>query len=383
MIENRRKKILEEYKYYVRFWLNKMLTKDGKEIYPELSQQLIPNKLADMGVMYLGRILYGATRASKTFKEDQLLGLADAAFNLMTDFKNPSGGYYWSRKYNMEWSHDADNVNMAQAFVLYGLSEYETKASSPAVLKLIDEQLTFIQANLKDVKDDFYLDGFDQNWARTATMSRSFGSHFHVLEAMVLVFEQNNSKQLEDSIRKLISMIIDRFIDKNTYECLHRFSEGWELMPNENWAGHNAEFSWVICEAAKAINDASLISLTEELAVNMMKEVVKNAFDKENGGCFNAIDGNVPLDSLKSWWPQAEVVLGLLNVYKITGDEKYHKLAIDQIDFISKRFVGQTGEWYAEIQNNGTAVTDVPLVFFWKSMYHTVRYYDYLINFMK
>lgn len=380
MNKNRRTALEEEFKNYVNFWMDKMLSKDQNEIFPEMSQELLPNRLADMGAMYLGRILYGASRASKTLDQVEFTDLAATAYTLLSDFKNPLGGYYWSRKYNMEWSHDPDNVNMAQAFVLYGLSEYATLNSAQDISTLIEELLGFIQANLKDV-DGSYIDGFDQNWARTNRMSKSFGTHFHIMEAMVLVYQQNNSKQLKESIRDLIEIIIDRFIDKDSYECLHRFSEEWKLMPNENWAGHNAEFSWVICEAAKVIQDKKLISVTQELALKMMDHVIENAADNTNGGFFNAIDGKEPLENSKSWWPQAEVVLGLLNAYQISGEERYQDLAMEQITYISTNFVTNNGEWYTEVQNKDMPVKDMPLVFFWKSMYHTVRYYDYVLRF--
>jgi len=299
---------------------------------------------------------------------------------MLADLKNPSGGYYWARKYNMEWQHDADNVNMAQAFVLYGLTEYSRINSSPDVVKLVQEQLSFIQTNLKDSSERFYLDGFDEKWARADDMTRSFGSHFHIMEALLLVYEQKKTDSLRNSIRDLIYMIMDRFIDKNNFSCLHRFTEDWELLPNEVWAGHNAECSWVICEAAKSIDDAELIETTQNLAVKMMDLVILNARDDQHGGYFNAIDGNIALDDSKSWWPQAEVVLGLMNVYSITADEKYKKLAEEQSSFISKHFINEEGEWLTEIDEKGAPIKGTPLVFFWKSLYHTVRYYDYLLG---
>ncbi len=374
------KKLQKEFSNYLDYWMHSMVSQNQKEVFPEISQDSVPNKLADMGSMYLSRILYGASRACVAMEDNSFMTLADTAFDLLADFKNPSGGYYWARKNNMEWSHDADNVNMAQAFVLYGLTEYSRINASPTVLMLLEEQLRFIQGNIRDDSDEFYLDGFDEKWARGAKMTRSFGSHFHVLEALVLVYEQNKTIALKNSIRDLIERIIDRFIDKNNYSCLHRFTEGWELLPNEDWAGHNSEFSWVICEAAKSIDDTVLINLTRGLAVKMMDLVIENASDGENGGYFNAIDGKKPLEDSKSWWPQAEVVLGLMNVFQITGDEKYQKLAYEQVAFISDNFVAQNGEWYTGIENSGMPVKEMPLVFFWKSMYHTVRYYDYLLR---
>lgn len=374
------KDLEKEFSSYLDFWMQRMLSQKKQEIYPEMSQDLVPNKMADTGAMYLARILYGASRACLTMKDNKFSYLADTAFDLLSDLKNPSGGYYWARKNNMEWNHDAENVNMAQAFVLYGLAAYSRINSSPTILMLLEEQLSFIQVKLKDDSNEFYLDGFDDKWGRGEEMTRSFGTHFHVLEALVKVYEQNKTIALRKSIRGLTKLIIDRFIDKKNYSCLHRFSETGKLLPNEDWAGHNAEFSWVICEVAKSIDDAALIEITQNLAVKMMDLVIENAGDTKNGGYFNALDGKKPLENTKSWWPQAEVVLGLFNVFQITGNKKYKKLADEQVEFISDNFVTQDGEWYTEIENSGIPVKDMPVVFFWKSMYHTVRYYDYLLG---
>ncbi|MDN3641768.1 AGE family epimerase/isomerase [Lutimonas halocynthiae] len=381
MKQKKQNQLKTEFESYMGFWINNMLSQDQKIIFPEMSQDTVPNKLADMGSMYLSRIIYGASRAFQSMHNDRYRILADTAFDLLSDFKNPSGGYFWGRKYNMEWKHDADNVNMAQAFVMYGLAEYSKINSSPAVSELLEEQLAFIQANIKDVSSQCYLDGFDEKWARGVNMTRSFGSHFHIMEALVLLYEQKKTDSLRDSIRDLINIIIDRFIDKKNYSCLHRFTENWELLPDEVWAGHNAECSWVICEAAKAINDAALIKKAEDLAVKMMNQVIETASDNEHGGYFNALDGSKPLEEVKSWWPQAEVVLGLLNVFSITGEEKYKKLALEQSQYISKKFITGKGEWYTEIHKTGAPVKGTPVVFFWKSLYHTVRYYDYVLSY--
>ena len=51
--------------------------------------------------------------------------------------------------------------------------------------------------------------------------------------------------------------------------------------------------------------------------------------------------------------------------------------------YIQDKFLCPEGEWYTEVTNEGTPVKGVPKVFFWKSMYHTVRYYDYLVTKVK
>ena len=371
--------ISKEFENYLQYWIQHMFRKDQGGIFPEMSTDNIPNESADMGSMYLARIIYGASLGCLKLKTNQYRPLADMAYEMLAEFKNPLGGYFWGRKYNMEWLDDADNVNMAQAFVLYGLAEYVKLNDTPEVNQLIDEQIDFIRSTIKDNSNSHYLDGFNAQWARGKDMTRSFATHFHIMEALVKVYEHRKEEKIKNSIQTLLHIILDRFIDKEHYFCIHRFTEDWQMLPNENWAGHNAECSWVICHSARIINDKKLIKKTEELAVLMMKEVVRLAKDESTGGYSNLVSENGVQEQNKSWWPQAEVVLGLLNVYKITGEENYRKFAKEQISYIQKYFIQNQREWYASVDQKGAPVKGTPMIFFWKSMYHTVRYYDYLL----
>lgn len=379
MIKNIKTSLKQEFINYLDFWMDQMIFGSPEKVFPEISIDNIPNKSGLMGSMYLSRILYGASRASESLKIDKYKKLADVAFNGLTDFKNPMGGYYWGRKYNMEWVHDPENINMAQAFVLYGLVEYAHINPSPALNQLIDDQLKFIITVLSDESQTEFLDGFDEQWQKGANMTRSFGTHFHILEALVKYDAYRNDKSIQSSIAGLVRIVIDKFIDPKNYDCIHRFGEDWQNIPNEIWAGHNAECSWVLCEAAEATNDKALIEETQNLAILMMDRVITFALDKNKGGYFNVLDKDPSSDKTKGWWQQAEVTLGLFNAFAITGQIRYKKLAFEQIAYIQDNFLCHEGEWYTEVANEGTPVEGMPKVFFWKSLYHTVRYYDYLV----
>ena len=47
-----------------------------------------------------------------------------------------------------------------------------------------------------------------------------------------------------------------------------------------------------------------------------------------------------------------------MNVYQITGNNNYKKLAVKQVAFISKNFITKKGEWYAKIEYLGRKFTD-------------------------
>jgi len=120
----------------------------------------------------------------------------------------------------MEWIHDPENVNMAQAFILYGFADYALMDDSSEGGQLMDKQLAFFESTLKDDLGSFYLDGFDEQWARTKNMTRSFATHFHFMEALVKVYELKKDVEIKNSIQNLLEVILDRFIEKEHYSCL-------------------------------------------------------------------------------------------------------------------------------------------------------------------
>jgi len=336
-----------------------------------------------MGSMYLSRILYGASLGCKTLETTRYKTLAETSFESLMEFKNPMGGYFWGRKHNMERIHDPENVNMAQAFVLYGLVEYAGLNPSEELDQLIEEQVEFILSVLTEDGGLSFLDGHDEQWQAGQNMARSFGSHFHIMEALVKFYAYRNDESIKNIIAGLIRTIIDKFIDKKNYACIHRFGANWEELPNEIWAGHNAECSWILCESSKAINDPGLIEETQDLAILMMEGVITFGQDKSKGGYFNILDSYPSTDKTKGWWQQAEVTLGLFNAYAITGQNRYKKLALEQVNYIQSKFLCPQGDWYEAIANEGTPVKGVPKVSFWKCIYHTGRYYDYLVRKVK
>lgn len=364
------------------FWLNMVLTDDKNDIHNEVSIKGKANTKADTGSMYLARIIYGASIACKTLKTDKYKKLADVAYqSLVTELKNQKGGFYWAKNKNGEIVHDAENINMAQAFVLYGLAEYAS-LNKHAEIELI-HQSKFIIETLIDKENSGFIDGFNANWELTETKTKALGTHVHLLEAFTKQYEYNNNPRLIPVIEYLITIIIDKFFVSKTKEFIHRTEPNWTHLANENWAGHNAEVSWILCKSATIIKSEILIEKCNALAVEIMDKVIETAVDRRLNGVFNVIENNRPTENVKIWWPQAETTIGLLNVYQITQEQNYLNQAKNIGNYISSNFIHESGEWYTELNHDNSPVFSQPLVFFWKSMYHTVRYYVEVLERLK
>lgn len=369
------KKLNQELKNKLSFWQHSVVNSETNHIFSEVSINGIPNTSAPTGVMFLSRILYGASTACTILESNDYETLADISYNRLKQFANPKGGYYWSKDVSDFLIHDADNTNMAQAFVLYGLVAYAQLKPTKEIDELIEKQFNFITDILYDSKNGGYIDGFDENWILGKKPTKSLGTHLHLLEAFVKLYGYKKNSKIVPLIEELVTVISQDFITKDSYDCLHRLTPDWKPLPNEVWAGHNAECSWILCSAAEAIKNKKLINQCNELAIKMMTQVLEKAWDAKNGGLFNVLENGIPTENLKIWWPQAETVIALLNCYNITKEKKYKTKAEALINYINHHFIAPNGEWYTQIKNSKEPDTSIPIIHFWKSMYHTVRYY--------
>lgn len=364
-----------ELKNNLSFWLKNGLHSNNKGIHSEISIDNTPNLSATMGSMYISRALYGASTAFSILQNKAYINLADKSFKKLQEFKNPKGGYYWSKTASNTYSHDPENVNMSQAFVLYGLVAYAKVKNSGEVDLAIENHVAFIKNTLYDKNNGGYIDGFNENWNLTETPTKALGTHLHLLEAFVKLYEYNKKEELVSTIEELITIILNHFTTKNTFDCLHRLTPNWKPLVNEIWAGHNAECSWILCNASEVIKNKELINECNQFALNTMQQITTKAIDTTNSGVFNVLKNNKPTEKVKIWWPQAEVTIAYLNCYNITKDQKHLSQATNLINFISEYFICSNGEWYTEILNTGKPNNSLPIIHFWKSMYHTVRYY--------
>jgi mannobiose 2-epimerase len=78
-------------------------------------------------------------------------------------------------------------------------------------------------------------------------------------------------------------------------------------------------------------------------------------------------------DRSKNWWAQAEGLVGLLEVYKRTGDPAYFDAFERTAEFIFRDLVDpEYGEWYEGRKADGTLV-NTNKASFWKCPYHNTR----------
>jgi mannobiose 2-epimerase len=197
-------------------------------------------------------------------------------------------------------------------------------------------------------------------------------THLHILEAYTLLYEAWKSESVEKQLRNLIHIFEEKIInDKYQYDLF--FNEIWELQSSVTSFGHDIEGSWLLCEAANALNDPSLKDRMKRLALLTVDRTISNGLDND-GGLMNETDPDGIKDSDKHWWPQAEAIVGLLNAWQLSGDEKYLYSADKVWQFIKTNLLDkENGEWYWLVDEDGKVGFTKDKAGFWKCPYHNGR----------
>jgi mannobiose 2-epimerase len=77
--------------------------------------------------------------------------------------------------------------------------------------------------------------------------------------------------------------------------------------------------------------------------------------------------------SVRSWWPQAETVVGNVNAWELNGDSRYIERAVSNWNYTKKYFVdNKNGGWHSSVAENGLPGNG-DKGGFWVCPYHNAR----------
>jgi mannobiose 2-epimerase len=190
----------------------------------------------------------------------------------------------------------------------------------------------------------------------------------------------------------VIDLIFEKMIDPQTGTGIAMFTSDWKPIANVEldtvWGrdrfdedgkspditsyGHNIEFAWLYLHAQ------DILGIQRQKSLNRMVPIYEHTYEKgidwEYGGIYvEGLRNGDPTEMTKEFWQQAEALVGFLDAYQTTGDEKYLKAFRNVHDFVFSKVINwEMGEWFALLERNGDLKWDY-MGTSWKVFYHTVR----------
>jgi cellobiose epimerase len=365
------------------FWLRHAIDDEFGGFRGWIAGDLSVDERADKGVILNARILWTFARASRLFKDSAFRTLADRAYDYFVAHfvDREHGGVYWAVDH-LGRPADTKKRSYAQAFALYGLVEYHAATGGRLALDRAFDLFGVLETRCRDAKLDGYFETFERDWTLAGDQRlsdvdqddcKSMNAHLHVLEAYTSLAATTRDARVLERLSVVLNLFLDRVLDVPGARLRMFFDEAWNATSEVDSFGHDIEASWLLVEAAEVVGDDAVTRRVRSVALDVASAVLARAVDEDGGLLYEAKRGVVVNDE-KHWWVQAEGVVGFLNAFHLSGDDRFFASALGVWRFIRERIVDhELGEWHWKLSRSGVPSATMPKVSQWKCPYHNGR----------
>ena len=365
------------------FWMTHSLDKVNGGFYGALTNDLEIHNEVPRSAILCARILWTYATAYRKLGDRQYLAMADWAYTTLRGvFLDPEyGGVYWTVDAAGQPVFDRKH-HYAQAFAIYGLSEYYRATGQAESLELAQTLFQLLEKHAYDPVYGGYIEGSSRSWETLADMRlsdrdlncrKSMNTMLHVLEAYTNLLRVWPDATLKAQHRALIESFLQHILDPSTGHFKLFFDDRWDsLLPNVSF-GHDIEGSWLLLEAAGVQADPALLARVRQASLQIATAVFQDGLEP---------DGSLPyergphglVDSDKSWWVQAEAMVGFYNAHQLSGQERFAEAAWRSWEYIQNKLVDHTyGDWLKKLHRDGTPDPNSFKTGPWECPYHHSR----------
>jgi mannobiose 2-epimerase len=268
----------------------------------------------------------------------------------------------------------------AQAFAIYGLCAYHVATGEAQSLALAQELFRLLEEHAYDPVYGGYIEGSSRRWEALEDMRlsdrdldcrKSMNTMLHILEAYTQL--AHLWAPARAAHRTLVKEFLQRIAHPARTHFRLFFDDAWHSLLDHVSFGHDIEGSWLLVEAAELHDDPELSAAVCETAVLLAEAVYERGID-DDGGIFYEAGSQGLVDDQKSWWVQAEAMVGFTNAYQLVGKGHYLQAALRCWEYIRSHHVDRVhGGWYKVLHRDGTPDSESYKVGPWECPYHHSR----------
>lgn len=364
------------------YWSGKMVDNLKGGFYGRIngSDKVFPDD--DKGGILNARILWTFSSAYRVLKDTAYLRLATRAKDyIMAHFIDKQcGGAYRSVKSDGEPS-DTRKQTYTQSFFIYGMAEYYRATGDKEALNTAREIFELFEKYALDKESNGYFEVFTREWHRkhdrligekTINDEKTMNTHLHIMEAYTNLYRVWPDKQVAYRLKNLVEIFLDRIIDKKSSHLICFLDKNWNSTSTIDSYGHDIESSWLLYEAAYLLGDPALLIRVRETSIKIA-DAAAEGLQPDGSLIYEKNLSTGRINSERSWWPQSETIVGYMNAYELTGNEKYLDNSINCWNYTKNHFVdNKAGGWFSSISESGVAGRG-DKAGFWVCPYHNGR----------
>lgn len=326
--------------------------------------------------------------AAENIERAKCLEAAFPGYVLMdVAFRDGRNGGYFAKVDDLGKPVDMRKHAYLNSFALYALVAYYQATRDRVVLRRAQDLFQVLDRRAHDGVNGGYHEFFEADWKPVTSVGRgtyvgalgtkTYNTHLHLLESFTALYRVWPDARLRERLAELVHI--------NTTTVQHPVSrcniDGW--WPNWRMVdepknlrasyGHDVECLWLGLDAVRALGWSE--SLYRGWAVSLGDYSLQHGFDADHGGFFYTGPlGEAADDTRKEWWVQAEALVGMLELYRMTGDARYYRAFSATLDFITRHQVAPEGRgWWATRGADGAATAGESRTSMWQGAYHNGR----------
>lgn len=366
------------------FWYGPALDRTNGGWMGWLSNDLKPDRSQPKGLILNTRILWTFSAAHRVRREGLYHDMSDRALDVVMNkfWDAEHGGAFWQLD-DEGRLRDGHKKIYGQSFYIYSLVEYHLAFNSAPALARAKELFELVERYGHEPAYGGYIEVCKRDWTEAGSEARlsdkdlnakkSMNTNLHILEAYTNLYRAWKEPRLATRLRELIRLFLDKILDPRTLHYHHFFDDQWRVLSDTYTFGHDIEGSWLMCEAAELLGDPALIKEVQSVAVRMAEVTLREGIATSGALNYEGKDGKV-IDQGKEWWPQAEAVVGFVNAYQLTNDDRFMEAAAGVWEFSERNLVDRVhGEWFWRINEADEVDLTRPKVSEWKAPYHVSR----------
>lgn len=346
-----------------------------------LDRQGTPDLQSPRSLVQQSRILWTFAAARRMFPDERYRAAADRQFAYLTAkfLDERWGGWYWSVSANGA-PLDTHKHLYGQSFMVYALAEYALMTGDPKPFRMAVGTFNRFDSVAHDKTFRGYREAWTQEWQPELVdhpiappALKSANTHLHLLESLSALVRAGGTKNIRERLEELRVLCLEKLPNPAgwTYET---FQPDWTLVGAECSYGHDVELAWLLRDATVTLGQPADERVTHKIAVALIDHALAFGYDGVKGGIWERGPQRGPATVRgKTWWAQAEALVGFLDAYRWTGDPMYWEAFDRTAEFVLREVHDREfGEWYPQLDETGT-VTQSWKASPWKGPYHQGR----------
>ena len=334
---------------------------------------------ADKGCILNSRILWFFSEAYLLLKDESLLNEAYHAYEMLKKMTDEDhGGVFWSVHYDGQVA-DSTKHTYNQAFAIYALSAFYRASGEEEALERAKGLFRVIEILCRD--EGGYLEAFTADWKPESNeklsengvmATRTMNTLLHVMEGFTGLYQAWPDEQVKARLYEILEIFETKIYNREKSRQEVFFDHEYQSLIDLHSFGHDIETSWLAEKTLEALADPDLTARIRPLLLEMADHTYHAAFTDH--GFANECEKGV-VNQKRIWWVQAEALLGFLNAYEKTGEERYKNAVLTQWAYIRDHLIDKRpgSEWFWYLREDGAPGGDQPIVESWKCPYHNGR----------